>query len=393
MENSLMLNGIALIIVGAVLAYLRAIPNTIWQFVRSRFTIVIDVTERDTFYGWVMNWLAAQDHFKRCRRLSVSAQRKPSRDESTPSRDKSVPSKEEGSVWEIKVSPAQGEHFFRYGDRFVWMHKDREKLKESDILLGFFESVQFTFLTRDRSIIDAFLNEVKRFNVSDADKSLAIHVNQYASWRLFSLVPPRDIATVVLGGNAMQILSDDIERFFASKSWYCNHAIPYRRGYLLSGPPGNGKSSSVAALASHFQRDVYVLRPAKDLDDSNFMELLIDLPENAFLLIEDVDQIYGEPNKDRLTRSGFLNALDGISATTGRVIFMTTNFPERLDDALIRAGRADVKLSIDPPTDQQALDYLRRFFPDDEARRIISSNGSSCMADLQAEVIARCTAM
>lgn len=388
--NSFTLQGMVLILMGAALAYLRSIPQALWRFIKTQFTIVIDVTERDVFYDWVANWLAAQEHFGKCRRLSVSAERK-----NTDSGQPMVKAELERKTWKVKIAPAQGEHFFKWQGCRVWMHKDREKLKETGVFLGFFESVQFTFLTRSRALVEDFLDEVRRFNVSDDDRRLAIYTNQYSVWRLLSLVHPRSTDTVVLSGDKMQLLIGDIERFFASKLWYQEHAIPYRRGYLLHGPPGNGKSSLVRALASHFQRDVYILRAGKDLDDANFMELLPSLPENAFLLIEDVDCISDDSKENKLTRSGFLNALDGIAAATGRVVFMTTNFVDRLDEALRRPGRADVTRLIDSPTEHQAHVYLRRFLDADDVSRVASSmsgvNGKVSMAALQAEVIRRCT--
>ena len=385
--NSFTFNGIVLLMLGAALAYLRSVPHALLRLARSQFTIVVDVTERDVFYDWVANWVSSQPSFEGCRRLSASAQRK--------SEDKyeDLPSDSERRSWQVKVTPAEGEHFFKWRGCRVWMHKDREKLKGSGVFLGFFESVQLVFLTRDRRVVEEFLNEVRRFNIPDNDEQLAIYANQYASWKLLSLVSPRSADTVVLDGDMMQSLVDDMEWFFASKSWYHEHSIPYRRGYLLHGPPGNGKSSSVRALASRFGRDVYILRTGRDLDDANFMDLLADLPEGAILLIEDVEQIFSEDGEDKLTRSGFLNTLDGISAATGRVVFMTTNFVERLDAAVIRPGRADVSVLVDFPTKSQANAYLGRFFDADDADGVFSAtlptNGRVSMSDLQAEVIRR----
>lgn len=50
--------------------------------------------------------------------------------------------------------------------------------------------------------------------------------------------------------------------------------------------------------------------------------------------------------KSRLTRSGFLNAIDGVCGPTGHILIMTTNYPERIDPALTRPGRIDYKIEF-----------------------------------------------
>ena len=53
-----------------------------------------------------------------------------------------------------------------------------------------------------------------------------------------------------------------------------------------------------------------------------------------------------KPTRDRLDLSGILNVLDGVVDTPDRILVMTTNHPERLDPALVRPGRVDVKLRL-----------------------------------------------
>src|SRR5947207_3025783 len=78
-----------------------------------------------------------------------------------------------------------------------------------------------------------------------------------------------------------------------------------------------------------------------------------------------------------ITLSGFLNALDGVVASEERIIFMTTNHPEKLDPALIRPGRVDVKEYFGHATSYQAQEMFLHFYggPGDQAEefaRIIS---------------------
>ena len=67
-----------------------------------------------------------------------------------------------------------------------------------------------------------------------------------------------------------------------------------------------------------------------------------------------------------MTFSGFLNALDGVASGEERIIFMTTNHPERLDPALIRPGRVDLSVLINDASPQQARRLFERFYGRDE---------------------------
>jgi mitochondrial chaperone BCS1 len=69
-----------------------------------------------------------------------------------------------------------------------------------------------------------------------------------------------------------------------------------------------------------------------------------------------------------ITLSGFLNALDGVVASEERIIFMTTNHPERLDPALIRPGRVDVNEYLGHASHYQMKEMFLRFYGGSEDR-------------------------
>ena len=240
--------------------------------------------------------------------------------------------------------------------------------------------------------------------------------------------PGRSISSVVLpraksgaGRDQAEALLDDARDFFASAAWYRERGVPHRRGYLLSGPPGTGKSSLVQAVASELSLPIYLLSLSSDLlDDLTLARLMQSMDISpSIVLIEDVDAMSdivhgsgaagttspstseedGEAEREggsgakgggvgasdeqkraapheeqkkrsrrkrntRLTLSGLLNALDGPCATTERLLFLTTNNRSVLHPALIRSGRIDVEIEFDAVTSDQAERLFARFYSD-----------------------------
>jgi len=119
------------------------------------------------------------------------------------------------------------------------------------------------------------------------------------AWLHFAKTAPRRAMSTltldeVLTRNVLQDLADfqspDYRRYSTS------HGIPYRRGWLFEGPPGNGKSSLITAVASHLGTDVGVISlNTKDLDDTSLSKLMqgatdpTDPPVLLVLVFDDPD--------------------------------------------------------------------------------------------------------
>ena len=85
----------------------------------------------------------------------------------------------------------------------------------------------------------------------------------------------------------------DAKKFINEPEYYANLGIPYRRGYLLYGPPGNGKTSFCQALAGELNLDICILNLSDaSLNDNSLAESLRDAPANALILIEDIDAAF-----------------------------------------------------------------------------------------------------
>lgn len=178
---------------------------------------------------------------------------------------------------------------------------------------------------------------------------------------------PRKNESVILDVDHANIILEDAKNFLSKAAWYNDMGIPYRRGYLLHGPPGCGKSSFALVLASELKLNICILTlSGEGIDDNNLAEALRDAPDSSIVLLEDVDAIFVERKSKAnsgVSFSGLLNAIDGVAAQEGRILLMTTNHIERLDPALIRPGRCDVLLQLTKASKLQLERMFLRFFP------------------------------
>merc|ERR1719502_48290 len=95
----------------------------------------------------------------------------------------------------------------------------------------------------------------------------------------------------------------------------------------------------------------------RELEDGDLRTAMCTVPQKTVVAFEDVDALFGH-HRERgdsrnVTFSGLLNALDGVADPRGTVIFLTTNHKNRLDPALVRAGRCDVQVELTYAVDEQ----------------------------------------
>ncbi|KAI8611323.1 P-loop containing nucleoside triphosphate hydrolase protein [Chytriomyces sp. MP71] len=239
-----------------------------------------------------------------------------------------------------------------------------------------------------RKALEDLVEEARKlFAERDLKRTVIYSADQYGNWRRTRSRPIRPLSTIVLDGETKTtVLSDAIE-FMKNEKWYADRGIPYRRGYMFYGYPGTGKTSFVTALAGELKLNIYVISLAnKGLTDETLTELMVDTPPRCILLLEDIDAAFvsrtvtGNTSNGasentivtNVTFSGLLNAIDGVAAQEGRILIMTTNHMEKLDPALIRPGRVDVKVLLDKATRAQIQQLFVQFFSaegaDGEAR-------------------------
>ncbi|WWC87138.1 uncharacterized protein L201_002024 [Kwoniella dendrophila CBS 6074] len=205
--------------------------------------------------------------------------------------------------------------------------------------------------------------------------------------------PSRLWSSVILPITSKEPLLQDVKNFLSEKEkrWYNTRGIPHRRGYLLHGKPGSGKTTLATAVASQLGLDIYIVNPAaRGMDDAKLNKAFRNCPAGNMILLEDLDCVMPHRNqtdnddddfidtpakkdtnesgknalsKSTVTLSGLLNAIDGVSSQEDCILFATTNHPERLDPALSRAGRFDVQIAFEDATFDQAKLLYKHFYP------------------------------
>ena len=184
----------------------------------------------------------------------------------------------------------------------------------------------------------------------------------------------RPLESVILNDGISEKILNDILAFLKGGKWYYDRGIPYRRGYLLFGPPGSGKTSFILALAGELDYNICVLNLSeRGMTDDRLAHLLSNAPPRSIILLEDIDAAFSRRSQSDkqgyeslVTFSGLLNALDGVASSEERIVFMTTNHVKKLDPALIRPGRVDVKVCIDNVTASQVRKLFLRFYEGQE---------------------------
>lgn len=189
--------------------------------------------------------------------------------------------------------------------------------------------------------------------------------SESGSWVAVKRIHKRSPDTLVLPEGQFEEMKADIEKFKGDEQRYRDLGIPWHRGYLLHGPPGTGKSSTITTLASEFKSDVYFLSVAELKDGSSLISALSECDSGDFLVLEDVDTASATSGrgdgKEESVFDTLLNTLDGVLTPDGLIVIMTTNHPEKLDSRLVRPGRVDRKFKLDF-MNQQQLDKMLNVF-------------------------------
>jgi hypothetical protein len=190
-----------------------------------------------------------------------------------------------------------------------------------------------------------------------------IYVFQEGYWakdtELFHSIQSSRLDNLILPPGLKDSIRDDAKTFFASRDRYRQFNVPWKRGLILIGPPGNGKTHMIQALINDLKVPCLYLKSLKSQfhnEDRSIRTVFEKARESApcVLVMEDLDALIDDGN-----RSFFLNELDGFRKNEGVLAIATTNHPDRLDPAIVdRPSRFDRKYHFDLPATPERAAYL-----------------------------------
>lgn len=250
----------------------------------------------------------------------------------------------------------------------VWGHISWEgheiEYVQFSVTEGMHKSPHGVLIGRSLGTLAEFVTAVSAF--ADGIHNV-VHVFEGDCWssdpELYSDIQNSSLDNIVLPDGMTERIRDDIQHWLSSQELYESHGIPWKRGIILVGPPGNGKTHLVKALVNHFGLKTLYVRSFRSQymgENPGAVRKVFDRAREltpCALIFEDIDTLVSPK-----LRSYFLNELDGFAKNTGILTIATANDPAKLDPALVnRPSRFDRRYTFHLPELHERSVYLQMF--------------------------------
>lgn len=411
-QNQFAQAGIATTLFGSALYQMRALPARAWDLFVARASSAIVLEQHDDLYEEAVHWCLGKlrmwrpDAFTAPPTLLTQEEIEAIRGAAL-----QTPSERYSATPVAMPSVGSGRSDWRHSGKLVPV---------SAFMVGIHERT-FVTATASRRVIDAMSGNgapsridsisirlwpggearlralarswaVRRCESEKVEQQLRVYAsdpNDYTGWSRVPSVRARPASSVVLADGAMEQMVGDARTFFNSGESYQRRGVPHRRGWMLTGPPGNGKSSACMAVATEVGRDLHAIN-LRGLSSDNDLRKSMQNTGNCIVVMEDIDCVGlsrepdAEGKRRGITLSGLLNAIDGVGACEGRLLIMTANTPENLDRALVRPGRIDRTWILGNSTEEQIRRMAANFDADEQVIERALALAGQPMAKVQA---------
>ena len=345
-ENEFFEGGLLLALLAYIGALLRNVPKIIWQWIERNYTTLIIFDNHDPVYSWAEAWL--HEHLSKM---------------STGHRRITKNNMNDSGADSYRILPRPGYYTMRHYGRRLMIYYWRQRLDSVFGDAAYSESIFIWYWGKNETVFKKIVEEGRNLASIQHPGKVIVYVSNWDHWDIHSVRNKRSWETISFAGNTGKDLLDDLKTYLNSKEEYDRLGVQWKRGYLLHGAPGNGKSSTIFALASRLDLPLYVLHLSGMQGDQQMMTLISKVPGNSILAIEDIDSIFNgrKSLNKKISFSTFLNLFDGVISKDGQIVFITTNKYETLDEALIRPGRIDKTVEFGPADSGQVAAMAKRF--------------------------------